>query len=182
LAFARLLAKHILIACAGAIAALPSAAFARTTATVASQVAIVPHLSLVNTHGLDFGGIIAGKTAGTVTVGQDGTVSRTGGATPVSGAATARFYGYGAYNQIVSLRLSRNSYTITRSGGTQTMTVDNFTVSSTPPTTLTTTATNFRISEADGFFGFDVGATLHVSANQKSGYYVGSFSLTIQYF
>jgi len=52
------------------------------------------------------------------------------------------------------------SSTLTRVGGTETM-----------------SATNFTISRTEGYIY--IGATLHVSANQRSGSYAGSFTFTV---
>jgi hypothetical protein len=162
---------------------MPAAASAATTASATAKAAIVRPLTLVKTEDLRFGGIIAGTTAGTVKIGPDGTVTSTGGATPVGTArGPARFYGYGTFNEIISLRISSNTINIKHTPGNQQMQVSNFTISSTPPTTLSTNPTNFRIGAADGLFGFDVGATLHVGANQAQGVYTGNFTLTVQYF
>lgn len=161
---------------------VPAAASAATTASADAQAVIVSRLSLVNTAPLDFGAIIAGSSNGTVTVGSDGSVSSTGGAIPVGGGtSTAHFYGYGTRNEIVSLRLAQNQINITRAGGGQ-MLVNNFTINSTPPTTLSAGQRYFRLNEPDGFYQFDVGATLHVGANQPLGTYRGTFQVTVQYY
>lgn len=166
-----------------ALLSIGQPAFAQQAITTPSDALVIPRLSLVNDGGLDFGNIVAGPTLGTVTVSPSNVVTTTGGASPIPGGTTpALFHGYGYYNQIVSIWLSANQISLVRSGGSQTMLVNNFTIGSTPPTTLSTTPRNFRIGSLDGYFNFMVGATLRVGANQVPGNYNGSFTVTIEYF
>ena len=171
----------------GALLPIAALAFSQPasaqTSTVPTETLIIPRLSLVNDGGLDFGDIVAGPTVSTVTVSPSNVVTSTGSATPLgNGTTPALFHGYGAYNQIVALWLSANQINLVRSGGGQTMLVNNFTVGSTPPTTLSTNPRNFRIGSLSGYFSFTVGATLRVGANQVPGSYNGSFAVNIEYY
>ena len=152
------------------------------TDTAEAEVLLVTPLSLINDGNLNFGRIVSSNAPGTVTVSPSNAVSSSGGATPISGTSNARFYGYGSYNGIVALWLSQNQIQIVRSGGSETMTVRNFTIGSTPPTTLSTNPRYFRIGAVSGFFSFTIGGTLDVSANQEPGSYIGTFNVTIEYY
>jgi hypothetical protein len=61
--------------------------------------------------------------------------------------------------------------TVTRVGGTETMTVSNWTLDG---------KSNRKVPPSQTF-DFAVGATLTVGANQAQGTYVGTFDVTIQY-
>jgi hypothetical protein len=148
----------------------------------ATEVAIVENLTLVRTEQLDFGGIIAGTTAGTVVVSPLGVRTATGGAVLAGGAPqAAAFAGRGRRNQLMTITFGAPSITITRGGGTQTMTVDSFTINNPPSATLAVAGPRYRISATNGFFEFPVGATLRVGANQTPGLYTGTFSMTANY-
>ena len=72
---------------------------------------------------------------------------------------------------VVHIRAPKDPITVTRIGGTETMTVDTWTVS----------GTGTRNVVAKELFSFNVGGTLHVNANQAEGVYVGTFTVDIQY-
>ena len=100
------------------------------------------------------------------------TMSTTGGVayagwTPYA----ALFQGVAPVKGVVIIRIPKNPITITRVGGTETMTVDTWTVSGNAKRTVA----------AQEPFDFKVGGTLHVNANQAEGVYVGTFDVDIQY-
>ena len=68
-------------------------------------------------------------------------------------------------------KLPQNPITVTRVGGTETMTVGNWTLDG---------PTNRRIP-LNTTFDFAVGATLTVGASQAEGAYTGTFTITVQY-
>jgi hypothetical protein len=101
-----------------------------------------------------------------------GSLTTTGAVTPAgTGAHPASFTGTGSRNSVVLIRLPKNPITLTRVGGTETMTVSNWTLDG---------STNRKIPPSDTF-DFAVGATLNVAAGQMDGTYAGSFSVTVQY-
>lgn len=169
-----------LFALAAMTAAMP--AFAQTTEQVDSTVDIVRPLTLVNTADLDFGRVIAGPTAGTITMAANNVVTSGGGAISAGGTDPARFYGYGTYNRYVGIRTFSNTITINRSGGGANMTISNLAMAATPVTPLTTSWRYFRIGAPDGFFSFSVGGQLNVGANQAPGIYNGTFTVELVYF
>ncbi len=163
----------------------PGEAAEKVTVTASANAIVVTPLSFFKVDDLSFGRLVAGTTAGTVAVAPDGTRTATGGVRLASGGNTAkpaRFAGQGAYNQTVAISVNATSNTMTRVGGTETMTFDTFVIGSSPTTTLTTAPLSFYIGNTTGQFNFPVGATLRVKANQAPGTYTGTFSITLQYY
>lgn len=72
---------------------------------------------------------------------------------------------------VVIIRIPRQPITVTRVGGTETMTVSNWTLSGT---------TNRTVAAKEPF-SFKVGGTLNVNNNQAEGLYVGTFDVDVQY-
>lgn len=134
---------------------------------------ILKPLTLLNTDDLDFGVLFPSATAGTATLDAvTGVVTTTGGVLagpqPTSPAA---FIGAGTRQRPVILRVPTSPITLTRVGGTETMTVSNFTLDGPQVRHITP-------FEA---FEFQVGGRLSVGANQAGGTYVGTFDVTAQY-
>lgn len=147
-----------------------------------AQAVILRRLSFIKVQDLDFGHIVPAATAGTVVLAPDGTRTTTGAVRAVGGnAKPAIFAGYGDFLGNVTIRMNANTTTLTRVGGTQTMTMDTFIIGSTPQQQLTTTIKTFYIGSSSGMFTFPVGATLRVNANQAPGTYTGTFSITLNY-
>ncbi len=147
-----------------------------------AKTVVVSRLSFLNAEELEFGNILAGTTAGTVIVGPDGVRTKTGGVTLVGGLVQpARFAGRGTVNQTVLISLTASPSTLTRTGGTETMILDQLVIGSTPTAVLTTTPQAFRISSTTGIFNFPIGGRLNVGANQVPGDYVGTFNVTLEY-
>lgn len=161
-----------------------SAAFAQST-TGTIRTTIVPRLSMVKTADLEFGQIMASSTAaGSVTVSPSGARSAGGGATLAGGTVTAgEFTGFGTRNQIVVFSFGAPSVTLTRVSGTQTMTVDSFTLGATSADGLNDLGNSgrWRITALNGQFRMPIGATLRVGAGQAPGDYEGTYTLTAIY-
>ncbi len=156
-------------------------ASAGVNASAPSQAVIVRPLSFFKVQDLLFGSIVRGTTAGTVTVAPDGTRTSTGGVTLVgTGYQPARFAGDGDPGQTVRIRMNTPTITITGPGAP--MTVDTFTIGSTPTNTVLGGGwDNFTLGGAGGVFNFPLGARLQVNANQAAGTYTGTFSIELQY-
>lgn len=167
----------------GLVAAGSGAAEARpVVASAHAKAVVVKRLSFIKTGDLDFGRILPGTSAGTVTIKPDGSRAVTGGARFSGGDShPATFAGYGSPNQIVMIELSRNTVQLRRAGGTETMRLETFVIGSTPQAQLTTSPLAFRIATSTGMFAFPVGATLRVGARQVPGIYSGTFSLILEY-
>ncbi len=166
-------------ALAAALASVPAHA---DVETANAEITIVRPLSFVIDDNLDFGRLIPGTVAGTVTITPAGARTATGGIVLVGsgGHKAASFAGQGTFNQRVDISLGANSIFITGPGAA--MRVRTFVIGSTPTAVITTAPTRFRISAANGIFAFPIGATLEVGANQAAGTYTGNWSITLNYF
>jgi len=165
---------HAATVAAALLAAAPSPLLAANPATEATGSAIVlKPLSLVRKTNMDFGTLITSATAGTAAINPvTGVLTTTGGVTPVPGGVSpAVFLGAGSRNAPYQIRLPKNPITLTRAGGTETMSVSNWTLDG--PTN--------RMIGANEAFSFNVGARLAVGANQVAGTYVGTFDVTVHY-
>jgi len=147
-------------------------AFGATRAANASATTLRP-LSLVKTADLEFGSIIPAATAGTVSIDAVSNArSKTGGVVLATGAApgAASFRAAGVVNVLALITLPA-SITLTRGGGTETMTVD----------TITTNGSTTRLFPGSATIDVNVGGRLNVGANQVAGSYSGTFNLTVIY-
>ena len=146
-----------------------------------AEITVVRPLSFVIDDNLDFGSLIPGTVAGTVTMAPTGARTATNGIVLVGGGNTpATFSGQGTFNQRVDISLGANSILITGPGAP--MRVRTFVIGSTPTAVLTTAPLRFRIAATNGIFTFPIGATLEVGANQPAGKYTGNWSITLNYF
>ena len=138
----------------------------------ASATIILP-LSVTKIQDMDFGSV-APTTAGTAVLNPDtDTLSVTGGVSSVGGTPhCAEFIGAAQHNSTVNIKIPKQAVTMTRVGGTETMTATNF--------TLQSGLKKKQLANLDSF-DFRVGATLNVAAAQVEGTYVGTFDVTIQY-
>jgi len=152
---------------------MPAAASAApATSTTTTQATVLSPLSVIKNADLDFGKLSV-TTAGTAVIDPvSGVLSTTGGVTNVNTSAhPATFTGTGSKNSVVHIRIPTTPITLTRVGGTETMTVSTWTLDG---------PVNRKIPPSD-VFTFAVGGTLNVAAAQTQGTYVGTFSVTVQY-
>lgn len=164
------------------LAAFATPAAAQDTDSAESRAFLVTPLSFVKQFDLHFGDIIPSDTDGTVVIDPAGGVTTTGGVQVITtNAQAARFWGYGTFRQLVRVNFDANQYTLTRVGGTETMTMNTTTVGSVPPVPLGASPRIFRIGNPDGYFAFGVGATLEVDADQAPGTYESTFTITLEY-
>lgn len=153
---------------------LPAAAASAAPVSRAAtgQAAVLSPLSVIKNSDLDFGTLTVVGSGTAVIDPVSGTLSTTGGVTKVGTSAhAATFTGTGSKNSVVLIHIPKNPITLTRVGGTETMTVSTWTLDG--PTLR-------KIPPTD-VFNFAVGATLNVAAGQADGIYVGTFSVTVQY-
>jgi Domain of unknown function (DUF4402) len=145
---------------------------APVTQSASAEVALLHPLTVIKRADLDFGTIVA-SGAGTAVIDPLTSAIATTGSLIVSGTAAhpAKFTATGSRNAVALIRLPKNPATLTRVGGTQTLTVSNWTVDGN---------INRRIP-ANETFDFYVGGTLNVAAGQTDGTYVGTFTVTVQY-
>ena len=148
---------------------------AQVTASATASASIVTPISITNAGDMNFGNVAVSAAAGTVVLDPASTRSITGGVTlpVVTGTvAAAHFNVAGTPGYTYSITLPGAAILI--ESGSDNMTVDNFT--SNPNLTGT----------LDGTLGtqtINVGATLHVGANQASGTYTSAtpFNVTVNY-
>lgn len=167
-------ASLLSLAFAGLLLAAPAGLRAAPVVTVSqAEVAVLRPLTLLKRDDMDFGALYSSAAAGTATLDPfTGAVTVAGGVALAPGASNAAsFIGAGTRRTPVQLRLPRNPITLTRSGGTETMTVDDW----------TTDGPRTRVVDAFEAVEFKVGARLYVGANQADGIYVGNFDVTVNY-
>jgi len=149
-----------------------AAAAGPVTQSASGQVSILSPLSVLKNADLDFGKLVVSGTGTAVMDPVAGSLTTTGGVTKTgTGAHAAQFTGTGSKNSVVHIRVPTAPITVTRVGGTETMTVSNFTLDQ---------AANLKVP-ANDIFNFAVGATLSVGAGQAMGIYAGTFQVTVQY-
>ena len=156
-----------------ALSAMPSAAIAAPArATGTATVDLLSPLTIQKLQDLDFG-TVAVTTAGTAVIDPvANSISTTGGLVAAGGTPhAALFRGAASQNSVVNIKLPKQPITLTRVGGTETVTVSNFTLDG-PTKRQMAQATTFDIK---------VGATLTVPAGQIAGQYTGTFDVTAQY-
>jgi hypothetical protein len=147
--------------------AAPAASNATGTAT------ILRPLTLQKRSDLDFGNVVAGTTAGTIVLNPlTSAVTTTGGVTRAGGVPTpARFTGAASNGPVVNIKLPNQPVTLTRVGGTQTVSLSAFTLD----------GPDKRVMGTASSFDFAVGGTVTIPANPVPGDYVGTFPVTVQY-
>jgi hypothetical protein len=156
-----------------ALCALPELAVAATPQQQAAAGATVIHpLTVTKIQDMDFGALSVGVAGTAVLEPNANALTTTGGVASIGGSPTcAQFVGAAQSNSVVNIKIPNNSVTLKRVGGTETMTVSNFTLQGQSKRTL---------AKAQSFT-FRVGGTLNVAANQVEGVYTGTFDVTVQY-
>ena len=129
-------------------------------------------LTLLKVEDMDFGWLTV-TAAGTAILNPvSGAVATTGGVLAAGGdPLPALFAGAASRNTPVKIRIPNKPITLTRVGGTETMTVTDWTLDGPADRRVGVTRA----------FDFRVGATLAVAANQADGLYTGEFTVEVQY-
>ena len=163
------------------IAALPLALFAGASAHAApvaapapsaGEVQLLRSLTLTKLADMEFASLAAVQAGTAVIDPVTDTMSTTGGVGRLAGTPhAAEFRGVASGSSVVIIRIPNKAVTLTRSGGSETMRVDNFTLD----------GQSKRTMAQAGVFTFKVGGTLRVSAGQVEGLYTGTFDVTVQY-
>lgn len=159
------------VGAAFAAASFATSASAAATATATATAEILSSLTLTADSALDFG-LIAPNTGGSVTVNADSSVSQTGGVISTGTRAPAGFTVTGTNGASVVVTLPAAPVDLTRSGGTETMSLGGFN---------TNPGGAFQLSATTGQANFTVGGTLTVGANQVAGVYSGTFDVSVEY-
>jgi hypothetical protein len=130
--------------------------------------------SVINTGNLSFGTFVA-TSAGTVTVGADGSRAQSGGAFVLyqgsTVAAPAQFSVNGTPNVVYAITLPADNTVLMSNGAGHSMTVRAF----------VSNLNGMTILSKYGNGQFNVGATLSVGAQQARGSYTGTFSVIVNY-
>jgi hypothetical protein len=154
------------------LGAAADAAPVQATRNATATVFIAPPAQVRKLQDLNFA-LLSVTSAGTAVVDPNtDTMTTTGGVlhagwTPYA----ALFEGVAPVKGVVIIRIPKTPITVTRVGGTETMTVDTWTISGNAKRTVA----------AQEPFDFKIGGTLHVDANQAEGVYLGTFDVDIQY-
>jgi hypothetical protein len=137
-----------------------------------ATVVIAPPASVRKLEDLNFASLtVAGAGTATVDPNTDG-MTTTGGVLYAAGLHyAALFEAVSPALAVVIIRIPRGPITVTRVGGTETMTVSDWTLSGNARRTVV----------AMEPFEFKVGGTLYVNANQAEGLYVGNFDVEVQH-
>ena len=119
-------------------------------------------------------GYLSVTTAGTAVMNPNtDALTTTGGVVAQGGFPyAALFEAVSPRKGVVIVRLPKNPITLTRVGGTETMTVSSWTISG---------GGNSRNVASQEPFSFAIGGTLAVNANQAEGVYQGTFDVEVQY-
>jgi hypothetical protein len=155
--------------------ALPMVLLQAQTENTDAFANIVNPITISETRSLHFGTMSVSSSAGTCILAPAGTRTQTGGVTLTNFTPTATSAAYsvsGAASIAYNITLPSTSVTVTRSGGSQTMTITAFTSNKTG---------NASILSGTGTDSFAVGATLNVGASQVAGLYQGNFNVTVAY-
>ena len=129
-------------------------------------------LTLTKTADMDFAtlGVTTGGTA--IINPLNGQMTTSGGLVYLGGTASpARYIGAASKQTVVNIRVPKQPVTITRIGGTETLTLTNFTLDGQDKRTLASQTS----------YTFAVGATLTVPAGTVEGVYTGTLDVTVQY-
>jgi hypothetical protein len=163
--------------CVGAALALAVPATAHAAPVLPDKNAkagaqILTSASVRKLQDIDFG-FVAVTSAGTAVVNPNtDAMTTTGGVIQVGGLPyAALFEAVAPVKSNVLIKLPNKPITVTRVGGTETMTVSNWTING-------STSRNVNAKEP---FAFKVGATLFVSAGQVEGTYTGTFTVDVNY-
>lgn len=137
-----------------------------------AELAIVRPLSLVRIADMDFA-TLGVTTGGTATIDPvTGSMSTTGGLSYLGGnPSPARYAGAALKKSVVNIRIPNKPLLVRRVGGTETLTVSNFTLDGADKKALA----------QQTLFTFAVGAQISVPANAVAGIYVGDLDVTVQY-
>ncbi len=149
-------------------AALASFSVLAETATFDATATILEALTVTNNTNLNFASIVPDAAAGTVAIDVAGARTCAANLTCTGTTSAADFTVVGTANSTYTVTLPADANI---ASGANTMLVDNF-VSS------LTGETGTLISGTDSF---QLGATLNVGANQATGTYAGTFTVTVEY-
>lgn len=156
--------KIIMASALVALLGTSGAAHAATTQGSAKATILAP-VTVTKSKDLEFGKIVVGTTASTVTIGANGTNVCGTGLTCLGTQQAAQFTVAGAAGDTVSVQ---SVPSVILSDGTNSMTA-----------TLSTSANTLTLT--GGTAAFNVGGVLSVAGSQAAGAYQGQFDVTVNY-
>ncbi|WP_321438015.1 DUF4402 domain-containing protein [uncultured Bacteroides sp.] len=169
--------------------ALPNSIMAQASGTLTSKASaeIVAPLTIVDNSGLaggptlNFGAMTISATAGSCILSTSNVRTASGGVTVVttSPSSNSSFGITGKKGATYAITLPATDITITREGGTETMTVGSLTAL--PASSVSGDKLTGVLDATNGTDTFTVGGTLAVGASQAEGIYNGTFSVTVAY-
>lgn len=137
-----------------------------------ATVTILPPIAVRKIEDLNFGTLSVWSGGTAIVDPNTDTMTTTGGVVHSAGLAyAALFEAVSPRKGVVIIRIPNKPISVTRVGGTETMTVSNWTMS----------GASSRTAVAQEPFTFKVGGTLFVNNNQAEGLYTGTFTVDIQY-
>ena len=162
------LSALLILSLSGAAGAAPVQAAPKARA----DMAVVKPLSLIRTADLDFAtlGVTTGGTARIDPI--TGAMTVSGGLLHLSGTPSpARYAGAALKQTVVNIKIPNKPLLIRRVGGTETLSVSNFTLD----------GQDKRNLAQQSSFTFAVGAQIAVPAGTVDGIYIGDVDVTVQY-
>lgn len=153
---------------------------AKLRAEITSQISISDNSGLPGGSTLNFGSIAVSNTSGgSCSVSTQNVRTTAGGVNPITSTSSsnASFLVNGTMNRTYAITLPVAAVPVTRAGGNETMTIDNF---ASRPTSAGADQLTGTLSNV-GSDTFTVGARLNVAAGQIDGVYEGTFSVTVAY-
>jgi Mat/Ecp fimbriae major subunit len=139
-----------------------------TSQTGHANASIVQAIVVTENTQMNFGYIIPSASAGTAVLATSSTVTPTN-VTYLNGAVAGAWTATGTPTQPAVITLDVSD---TLTSGANTMTIDTFTNDAGGSPTF---------AAGTGNLSFNVGATLHVGANQAAGNYAGTYTVTVNY-
>ncbi|WP_260482953.1 DUF4402 domain-containing protein [Sphingomicrobium flavum] len=166
---------HLITLLLAVFAATPALAQVSDDTGTARMTLIKP-LSITKIKDLEFGTVaFDGVNGGSITIDPNAPAGSetivTGGLVSYGDSHAAEFGGAAIRNIVVNIRYPRRDLTITRVGGTETLTVRDFTIE----------GNSKRRLAALEYFTFKIGGTLDVPAGTVEGEYEGNFEVFVQY-
>jgi hypothetical protein len=121
---------------------------------------------------MDFGLLTVTAAGAAILDSNTDAVTTTGGVLLAGGNPHAAIFdAVSPARNVVKITLPKKAVTLTRVGGTETMTLDTWSIN----------GATTRNVVAHQTLNFKVAGTLHVNANQAEGVYLGTFDVTINY-
>jgi len=157
--------------------AFSASMFAQDTESVSASATIISPITLTKNTDLNFGYIAPGTVAGSVTIVE--------GATPSRSASNCVIYTSGAFSGFTQAQLTvggnlNAAYSLTISSGTVSLTGTGPAMTATLTNTSASGTTTLDATGSDIIY---IGGTLDLdnSTNQTAGAYTGSFNVTVDY-